>query len=171
MADSARSILARSAPAVDRLIRGSIRIKAGVVSRDAAEAGERAMLNFGHTIGHGVERATAYSIQHGQAVAIGMVAESRLGERVGVTEAGAADRLSSVLAALELPTEVPAHVDPAAVLEAARSDKKAREGKVRYALIARIGEPARAHGAWTHAVPDEDAAAVLGPGHPGPHAV
>lgn len=172
VADSARAILARSPGAVDRLIRGSIRIKAGVVGRDAAEAGERAMLNFGHTIAHGVERATAYSIHHGQAVAIGLVAEARLGERVGLTEAGTAQRVEAALASLQLPTEVPPHVDGAAVLEAARSDKKAREGRVRYALIARIGEPARTgDGRWTHTVPDEDAAGVLGPGHAGPHAV
>ena len=156
---------------MDRLVRGSIRIKAGVVDRDVAESGERAVLNFGHTVGHGVERATAYSIQHGQAVAIGMAAEARLGERIGVTEAGTADRIREVLEALGLPTEVPSHVDTNAVLAAARSDKKAREGRVRYALIERIGRPARHDGAWTLPVADEEVAAVLGPGHAGPHAV
>ncbi len=171
LAGSPQAILDRSPEALDRLIAGSIRIKAGVVDRDAAEAGERSILNFGHTIAHGVERATAYSIHHGQAVAIGMVTEARLGERIGVTEAGTADRIEAALQSLELPTEVPSHVDTAAVLAAARSDKKAREGKVRYALIARIGEPARWDGGWTRPVPDDDVAAVLGPGHAGPHAV
>ena len=168
---SPRAVLDRSADAVDRLIAGSIRIKADVVQRDAAEAGERAILNFGHTIAHGVERATAYSVHHGEAVAIGMVAEAELGERVGVTDTGTADRLRQALRALGLPVEVPAHVDRSAVVEAARSDKKAREGKVRYALIARIGEPARPDGAWTVAVSEDDVRAVLGPGPGGPHAV
>lgn len=171
MAGSAGAILSRSPAAVDRLIRDSIRIKVGVVQRDAAEAGERAVLNFGHTIAHGVERATAYSVHHGQAVAIGMVAEAALGERIGVTDAGTADRIRDALTALDLPTAVPDHVDSTAVLEAARSDKKAREGRVHYALIARIGEPARLDGAWTRPVADEEVAAVLGPGHAGPHAV
>ena len=171
LAESARAILNRSPNALARLITGSIRIKAGVVGRDAAESGERAILNFGHTVGHGVERATAYSIHHGQAVAIGMVVEARLGERIGVTEEGTADRIESALRALELPVAVPPHVDTAAVLESARSDKKAREGRVRYALIARIGEPARWDDAWTRPVPDDDVKAVLGPGHAGPHAV
>lgn len=167
----ASAILARSASALDDVIGGSIRIKAGVVGRDAAESGERAILNFGHTVAHGVERATAYSVHHGQAVAIGMVAEARLGEAIGVTDPGTADRIQGVLESLGLPTAVPAHVDAAAVLEAARSDKKAREGRVRYALIERIGTPARHDGAWTRPVPDEEVAAVLGPGHEGPHAV
>ncbi len=171
LASSAASILSRSPAAVDRLIQGSIRIKVGVVERDAAEAGERAVLNFGHTIAHGVERATAYSIHHGQAVAIGMVAEARLGERIGITEAGTADRIEAVLKDLELPTSVPDHVDPGAVLQAARSDKKAREGRVRYALIAGIGKAARHDGGWTRPVDDAEVAAVLGPGHEGPHPV
>lgn len=169
--ESARDILDRSPNALDRLITGSIRIKAGVVARDAGESGERAILNFGHTIAHGVERTTAYAIHHGQAVAIGLVTEARVGERIGVTEAGTADRIAAALDALELPTEIPAHVDTAEVLSAARSDKKAREGKVRYSLIARIGEPARWADAWTRPVPNEDVSAVLGPGHGGPHAV
>ena len=171
IAEDAGAILDRSPPALDRLIAGSIRIKADVVNRDAAEAGERAILNFGHTIGHGVERTTAYSVHHGQAVAMGMVAEAAIGERIGVTEAGTADRIRAVLESLGLPTSFPRHVDTRAVLEAARSDKKAREGQVRYALIARIGKPARHDGAWTRPVPDADVAAVLGPGHEGPHAV
>lgn len=171
LGDSAADILARSAGALDRLIRGSIRIKTGIVNRDAAEAGERATLNFGHTIAHGVERATAYAIHHGQAVAIGLVAEARVGERIGVTEAGTADRIEATLTALELPTEVPAHVDTRAVMEAAQSDKKAREGTVRYALIARIGQPDRWDGDWTRPVSEEEVAAVLGPGPAGPHAV
>lgn len=171
LAGSAPGILARSAGVLDRLIRGSIRIKTGVVNRDAVEAGERAVLNFGHTIAHGLERATAYSIHHGQAVAIGLVAEARLGERIGVTEEGTADRVEATLAALELPTKVPIHVDTEAVLAAARSDKKAREGAVRYALITRIGEPDRWDGGWTRPVPEAEAAAVLGPGLAGPHAV
>lgn len=171
LGDEAVDILGRSPGALDRLIRGSIRIKTGVVNRDAAEVGERATLNFGHTIAHGVERATAYAIHHGQAVAIGLVTEARLGEEIGVTETGTADRIRATLTALELPTSVPAHVDTRAVLEAAQSDKKAREGRVRYALIARIGEPDRYDGGWTRPVPEEEVAAVLGPGPAGPHAV
>ena len=171
LAESAAEIMGRSVAAVDRLVRGSIRIKARVVDRDAAESGERAILNFGHTVGHGVERATAYSIQHGQAVAIGMVAEARLGERIGVTDTGTAERIREALEGLGLPTEVPSHVDTKAVLAAARSDKKAREGKVRYALIERIGQAARHDGAWTRPVADDEVAEVLGPGHAGPHAV
>ncbi|MFW5947864.1 MAG: 3-dehydroquinate synthase [Gemmatimonadota bacterium] len=171
LASSAGEVLGRSPAAMDRLIRGSIRIKAGVVDRDAAETGERAILNFGHTIGHGVERATAYAVQHGQAVAIGLVAEARIGERIGVTRAGTADRIREALNAFGLRTEVPPHVDTAEVLASARSDKKAREGRVRYALIAGIGESARSDGAWTHAVPDAEVEAVLGPGPGGPHAV
>lgn len=169
---SADAILERDRAVVDRVIRDSIRVKAALVQRDAAEAGERAVLNFGHTIAHGLERATGYAVPHGRAVSMGMVVEARVGERIGVTESGTSLKLRAVLEALDLPTSLPAHVDLRTLLEAARSDKKGREGRVRYSLIAALGQPARtADGAWTHAVLDADVLAAFRPGDKGPESV
>jgi 3-dehydroquinate synthase len=162
MEETAESVLALEPSAVDPLVRRSIAIKAGVVERDSREAGERASLNFGHTVAHGIERVTGYAVPHGQAVAIGLVAEARIGERTGVTAAGTADRIERLLRAFELPVRIPGHVDPAALLDASRSDKKARAGMVRYTLLEAIGAVARRDGGgWTHPVPDADVAPVL----------
>ena len=156
------ALLGREPAALDRLVSGSVRIKTALVVRDALETGERAILNFGHTVAHGVERLTDYGLPHGRAVAIGLVAEARIGEAAGITAAGTARRLSALLEALGLPTALPGGLPADAVLEAARVDKKARGGEIRYALVARIGAPARTpDGGWTHPVPDAVAAAAL----------
>src|SRR5205085_8352186 len=70
------------------IIRRSIEIKAAIVERDERESGLRKVLNFGHTIGHAIEAATDFATLHGEAVAIGLVVEARLAERLGVAEAG-----------------------------------------------------------------------------------
>jgi 3-dehydroquinate synthase len=159
----ADALLARDPATLDRTIRRSVEIKAEVVSDDPRETGRRAILNFGHTIGHAIEAVSDYTVPHGFAVAKGMVLEARIGEAAGITEPGTAATLAGVLTALGLPTGVPRGMSPDAVLEATRTDKKARASKVRYALVARPGQPARAdHGAWTLAVDDDTVRASLG---------
>jgi 3-dehydroquinate synthase len=135
--------------ALQRLIVRSVEIKAEVVGRDEKESGPRKMLNFGHTLGHAVEALSGYRLLHGEAVAIGMVLEARLGEAMGVTEVGTADRITEVLSAAGLPTRLPERMSAAAVLAATRTDKKARRGRVEYALIERIGAAsAGGDGTW-----------------------
>lgn len=159
---SADAILQREPAGLDPLVTGSIRVKIGVVARDTREAGERATLNFGHTIAHAIERVTEYAVSHGQAVAVGMVVEARIGERLGVTVGGTAENLARALAALGLPTTLPPNADPAAIRDATRTDKKARDGTVRYALISRIGAAARTpDGLWTHPAADAVEVAAL----------
>jgi 3-dehydroquinate synthetase len=79
-------------------------------------------------------------MKHGQAVAIGMVVEARLAERVGLAEKGLAEEIAGVLRGLGLPTEVPAELDKRAILEGMQVDKKRAGGKVRFALPVRVGE-------------------------------
>ena len=160
--EEAAALVDRHPPAMDRLIDGSIRIKAGIVARDALESGERAILNFGHTIGHGIEQASGYAIGHGEAVAIGMVVEAVIGERIGLTASGTADRLREVLEVLGLPVRRPDVAPVEEVLRATASDKKNRSGATRYALISQIGRAGRtAGGAWTTPVDGAVAAAAL----------
>jgi len=147
------SIMARDPGALRELVSRSVEIKAGYVNEDPFEAGPRAALNFGHTIGHALERVMNFTMHHGHAVAIGMVIEARIGESLGVTAAGTADTLCDVLKASGLPIELPSQANGAEVLAATATDKKAREGTVRYTLLARVGEIARAaDGGWTHSV-------------------
>jgi len=136
-----------SGPAILR----SVQLKAEVVGQDEFESGYRQILNFGHTIGHAIEAASGYTLGHGQSVALGMLAEADIGERVGVTEAGTRDRLASVLAEL-LPSGPPSIRD-AAVLQHLGTDKKMRAGRARYVLLRTLGEVDPGE-AWTHEVPD-----------------
>jgi 3-dehydroquinate synthase len=147
--------LLEAAPAetLDAVAR-SVEIKAHVVTEDERESGLREILNFGHTVGHALEAAADFSLAHGNAVAIGMVLEAQIGEALGVTRAGVADRLERVLARLGLPLSVPRGLDRSAVLGFVRADKKARRGRARYVLIEDIGRVARSGEGWSREVPD-----------------
>ncbi|MGH7616922.1 MAG: 3-dehydroquinate synthase, partial [Gemmatimonadaceae bacterium] len=138
------------------LIARSVEIKAEVVSLDEREAGARKTLNFGHTIGHAVERSSGYTVLHGDAVAIGMVYESALAERLGVAEAGTAARVREAVRAAGLPDARPGWIGVDDILDAARGDKKARAGRVEYALPSKIGAMAGGNRGW--AMPVSDAA-------------
>lgn len=161
----AAELLAGDTETLARLIMRSVEIKADVVSNDEKEAGPRKLLNFGHTVGHAVEALSGYSLLHGEAVSIGMVEEARIGERMGVTAPGTSARLRKVLGRLGLPTSVPLELDAARVVEWTRTDKKARNGRVEYALIEAPGTGSPGpHGRWGHPVADELAAEVLAGG-------
>lgn len=149
------------AAAIDALIARSVRIKATIVAADEREHGMRKTLNFGHTVGHGVEAASEYSLLHGEAVAIGMVAESRVAEREGVAEPGTATAIEAVMAVCGLPTRLPPGVAPDRVLELMGSDKKRRRGALEYALPRRVGAMAGASSGWAVPIPDASVLEVL----------
>jgi 3-dehydroquinate synthase len=125
--------------AMHSLIIRSIEIKASIVLQDEREGGIRRNLNFGHTLGHAIESESAYRLLHGEAIAIGMVLEAQLGERLGVTASGTANRLRDTLTRAELPVTIPKDLDLKRILLATHGDKKAREGVAEYALVAEIG--------------------------------
>lgn len=158
--DCAEHCLAGDLEALLRVVTGSVAIKARVVSEDEREGGLRSLLNFGHTLGHAIEATTGYAVGHGQAVALGMVLEARLGERMGVTASGTAARLAAAVGRLGLPLRVPGGLDAEAVLASTRSDKKARAGRTRYVLLERPGVAAPGD-AWLHPVPDREVLAAL----------
>jgi 3-dehydroquinate synthase len=137
----AGSILAGEAAALRRVIAHSCRLKADVVSRDEREeTGLRAVLNFGHTVGHAIEAVAGYGggFEHGEAVAIGMVVESRIAERLGWIKADLTSRLVALLDRIGLPTKAPG-LDPVALLDAMGRDKKNRDGRIRFVLPRRLG--------------------------------
>jgi 3-dehydroquinate synthase len=146
---------------VTAIVIRSIEIKASVVNRDERENGLRKTLNFGHTLGHAIELCDHYRMLHGEAVAAGMVLESALAERAGIAERGTVDRVREAVAAAGLPTRRPPAHDPARLLAATRADKKARGGRVEYALPARIGVMACADRGWSCPVSDELVLEVL----------
>jgi 3-dehydroquinate synthase len=147
------------------LVAGSVRIKAAVVADDEREAGRRKILNFGHTLGHAVESCSEYTLLHGQAIAIGMVLEAEIAERMSIASSGTANRIRDVLDLVGLPDRPPSWLDPDQILERTRTDKKARGGRVEYALPIRIGAMAGATSGWSIAVDDDVVRTVLHTAH------
>ena len=137
----AGALLALDPAATTAIIAGSIAIKAGIVEGDEreGEGGRRALLNFGHTLGHAIESVTGYRLWlHGEAVSAGMVFAARLGWRMGVTPRDVVDRLEALLARFGLPTRIDG-LSASALLHATLWDKKARGGRVRWALLTDLG--------------------------------
>jgi 3-dehydroquinate synthetase len=121
------------------VIARSSRLKALIVSSDPEERGIRAILNYGHTIGHGIEQATRYTqYMHGEAVAIGMMGAARIGADLGVTDREVVDRQADLLRSFGLPLVAPG-LDTTAVLDAMRRDKKVERGRMRFVLLEGVG--------------------------------
>lgn len=118
--------------ATERAVRMSVQLKAGVVTRDEQEAGERALLNLGHTVGHAIEAAGGYaSLLHGEAVALGMIAAFRVSRGLGIATPADAERMHALLSRIGLPTDVEAHLEPR-TLGYIASDKKRRGDRIRF---------------------------------------
>lgn len=146
--------------ATGRVVVRSIEIKVGVVSKDERESGLRKVLNFGHTLGHAVEAAADYSLPHGSCVALGMVLEAEVGEKMGITRKGTAGTLARMVSLLDLPTDLPPGMDPGTVLAFTHADKKGRAGRPRYVLLSQPGQVAASED-WARDVPDEIVLEVL----------
>jgi 3-dehydroquinate synthase len=139
MESDAPALLERDEPALTRLVRRSVEIKAEVVSGDEREAGRRAILNAGHTVAHALEQATGYGLPHGEAVALGLVAECALAEELGLAPRGLGARVAALLARLGLPVRLPQPIAWDRLLGAMGSDKKNRGAGIRFALPRGLG--------------------------------
>lgn len=125
--------------ALPEIISACCRIKAELVETDVRDNGARMLLNFGHTIGHAIEREYHYeTYTHGEAVAAGMVLLTKRTEAMGLTEAGTAARIEAVLRRLSLPVTVPAKAE--AILAHMGRDKKKRGKEITFVVLRRIGE-------------------------------
>lgn len=136
------AMLQRFDPAkLEALIRRNIEIKADIVASDERETtGERALLNFGHTIGHAIERAGQYrDFLHGEAVSLGMVAAAEISVRKAELSEDERDRIIRTLEAFKLPTRLPAGFQKEETLKAIRFDKKFTAGQVRFVVVPKLG--------------------------------
>ncbi len=125
------------------MLEHSCQAKADVVSQDVKEAGIRAILNYGHTVGHAVESLTGYrQTNHGEAVAIGMVAAAKIAEAMTQSNWNSAStrRQQALIEKAQLPTQLPEGISIDEILTALKSDKKVKEGKVRFVLPKTLGE-------------------------------
>jgi 3-dehydroquinate synthase len=121
-------------------IRRGCEVKAAIVSADETEQGQRALLNLGHTFGHAFEALSDYaSINHGEAISIGMCLAAKLAERMGFAESPVSERTVRLLRTFHLPTAWPESFSPGEVLEVMKRDKKAVGGKLALVLPRAIG--------------------------------
>jgi 3-dehydroquinate synthetase len=141
--------LARDLHVLTHLVHRSVQIKAAVVSEDEREGGKRAILNAGHTVAHGLEHESGYRLPHGEAVALGLIAECRIAERMGLAAVGLAENVTGLVRALGLPTRSGSDVHIARALEAMLHDKKNRDGQVRLALPTGLGHMHSGEGQWS----------------------
>jgi 3-dehydroquinate synthase len=155
MEENVDPLLRRDESALTRLVRRSVEIKAEVVSGDEREMGRRAILNAGHTVAHALERATAYGLPHGEAVALGLVAEAALAEALGIASQGLGARVAALLGRLGLPVRLAQSIPGDRLLDAMASDKKNRAARVRFALSSGVGAMDGGEGGeWTRAAPE-----------------
>lgn len=125
---------------IGRAIAISCRVKAAVVAEDEREQGQRAILNYGHTVGHAVEALTNYrAYRHGEAVAIGMAVEARMAVTAGLLPAADCGRIEKLLQRAGLPVDIPAELSPEALLESMGRDKKTLAGELTLILPRGLG--------------------------------
>lgn len=158
--DTHRDALLAGDDALAEAIARSCAHKAAITARDPFEHGDRALLNFGHTFGHAIEAEQAagsggygHGLNHGEAVAVGMVLAARLSTALGLAEAGDGDRLQALLARFGLPTALPEGLEAGALVARMRLDKKAQASGLRFVLWDGAGR--------ARVVADIDEAAVL----------
>jgi 3-dehydroquinate synthase len=128
-------ILACRPEVMEKLVYASLAIKSAIVNRDEREQGERRLLNFGHTLGHALEKVTGVS--HGEAVSAGMVLAAAISEKKGYLSTGGRVRMERLLSSLGLPIRLPAPTEE--VLAALRKDKKRTEDNIHFVLLRELG--------------------------------
>ena len=139
--ERAEALLAVDEATVVPVVAECVRHKAAVVAADEREErGDRAVLNFGHTLGHAIEVLTDYrEYLHGEAVAMGMVAAARVSRALGRCDAATVDRLAALLKRIGLPTEIPGGLSAEALSVAMLRDKKTADGRIRFVCLQGIG--------------------------------
>jgi 3-dehydroquinate synthase len=138
---------------VTEMLARSCAVKAEIVSRDEREAGLRALLNYGHTIGHALEAVSGYGTwAHGEAVAVGMAGAARLSTVVLESQPDLVERTEGLLRRFGLPLSIPANITVEELVAAMRRDKKAHGGQIAFVLSRRVGEAELVRGISEEAV-------------------
>ena len=125
---------------LEDVVKHAMAVKIQVIEEDPYEKGDRAKLNLGHTVGHAVELVSKFELRHGEAIAIGTVAEAKYAARVGLASQGAVEAIESTLSALGLPIQIPSEMPREKIIQAMRVDKKKNAKSIRFALPVEIGK-------------------------------
>ncbi len=136
-----KAIRDRDMTRLSMIIGRSCRIKKGIVEIDEKESGLRRILNFGHTIGHAIEAELDYSISHGDAVSIGMVAAARISEKLKYLHSEDRERIESLIKDIGLPYRIPGSINTEGILSRLKMDKKKEEDIIKFVLLKKLGMP------------------------------
>lgn len=150
-----RYLIQGSAIYLKEIVTKAVKIKAAVVGRDEKEQGERSALNFGHTIGHALERLSNYTLLHGYAVAYGILVETNISYLLDLLDNKALLLIKNLFAQLGISGKDLQKYKPAEILQATKIDKKIRLGKVHYALLNDIGNIYINNGNYVNPVTDK----------------
>jgi 3-dehydroquinate synthase len=136
--DNLDKIKSRDDGALEEIVFRSAKIKAEIVEKDEKDSGLRAILNYGHTVGHAIESASEFKVGHGTAVAIGMLAAAKISNRMGMLNKNELLRLNRLIQRAGLPTKMP-DLKVEEIVQAITHDKKVLRGKVRFILPKSLG--------------------------------
>jgi 3-dehydroquinate synthetase len=125
---------------LQRLVAQAIQVKINIVQADPFEQGQRSILNLGHTFAYAIEQVSNNAYRHGEAVSMGLVAAANLSARLGYCDISLQRRIEDLLESVGLPTHIPSHIKPDALLQAMQHDKKKRAGQLRFILLRGIGQ-------------------------------
>ena len=159
--DNIEAVLARDAAALEHIAVANCRIKAAVVAEDPTEKNKRRILNYGHTLGHAVETASGFSLLHGEAVAVGMIAAGLIEEAMGLVADDRTAQIDRLLARLGQPTRIPKDIAKASIIDLLKRDKKAVGQWPRFVLLDRLGTVLCKDDQWAHEVSPEAIEAVI----------
>ena len=160
-AEQWESVLKRDEALLDEIILRAAQLKAEVVARDEKEGGERAVLNFGHTVGHALELVSEYSILHGEAVALGCMIEAKISHAMGYLSDDAVSAIDNALTTTGIDRSPLSAYDAEALIGAMKTDKKNKGGKPHMVLLSSIGSVIEKDGAYAHLVEEDVISAAL----------
>ncbi len=138
---------------IEKVIVGSIKIKSEIIMRDEKEKGERAVLNFGHTIGHAIEKLSGYKLLHGEAIALGILVEAKVAQLIGKMPETVFGRIESLMREI-VDIKKLRNFDIDGILKEAGLDKKVRGAEVRYVLLKDVGRYCKRGGEFVHVISD-----------------
>lgn len=133
-------VLANDVEACEFIAERNCAVKYKVVMKDERESGLREVLNLGHTVGRAIETVSDYRLLHGEAVSIGLAAQARLGAKLGFVSEDDLARVENLLERAKLPVRIPDYIDKSALVKKLYTDKKVRDGKLRFVFQKGIGE-------------------------------
>jgi len=155
------AMLSREPSVLTHVACENCRIKAAVVTEDPTEKNKRRILNYGHTLGHAVESASAFTLLHGEAVALGMIAAGMIEKAMGLVADDRLVRIGRLLEKLGQPTRIPKNLSAETLLDLLKRDKKAVDQWPRFVLLEKLGCALCKNGQWAHEVAPETVEAVI----------